>query len=350
MTKTSLRLITTLFVTLLLLTACNEANPEPEQTLDENQESEQQQDIGANEKEDATDTEPVTSDSIVLPIEELQKGEQGEDVQNLQRALIAIGYPIEETGTYDHHTTWAITDLQLQHDHIHTTGMYNAETKTVIENVLAGGTEMNNGSKLSKPTQKGEGKRVVENPYEILSLVNKEYALPSDYIPEDLVIPNVRFSFVEDLPKKQLRKVAAEALEALFEDADGAGLELFAVSGYRSYDRQDAIFASNANKHGEEAANRFSARPGESEHQTGLTMDVSSPAVNFNLVIEFGETDEGQWLKKHASDYGFIIRYPEGKEDITQYQYEPWHLRYIGKKAAKEIMDNGLTLEEYLEE
>lgn len=342
-------MITALSVTLLLLTSCNESSSEIEQTFNDSQEKEDQ-DEDTNEKEAPSDSEPVTSDTLVLPTEALQKGDQGETVNALQKALIEIGYAIEETGIFDDDTVWAITDLQLHHDDIHTTGMYNAETKTIIDNVLSGGVEMDNGSKLQKPTQNGENKRVVENPHEILSLVNKEYALPSDYIPEDLVIPNVRFSFAEDLPKKQLRKVAAEALEELFEASDEAGLELFAVSGYRSYDRQDAIFASNASKHGEEAANQFSARPGESEHQTGLTMDVSSPGVDFGLTIEFGETPEGKWLKEHASDYGFIIRYPKGKEHITKYQYEPWHIRYVGKKAAKDIMDNELTLEEYLEE
>lgn len=341
-------LMTTLTVTLLFLTACNETDS----VTEKNFETEQEHDENQNKKETSSDTEPVTSDSIVLPDEELQKGDQGESVEILQKALMSIGYSTEVTGEFDVTTTWAITDIQLQHDHIHTTGVYNTETKTVIENALTGGVEMSSGSKLPKPTQgqHNNNKKIVENPYEILSLVNKKNALPSDYIPEDLVIPNVRFSFAEDLPKKQLRKVAAEALEELFEASDEAGLELFAVSGYRSYDRQDAIFASNASKHGEEAANQFSARPGESEHQTGLTMDVSSPGVDFGLTIEFGETPEGKWLKEHASDYGFIIRYPKGKEHITKYQYEPWHIRYVGKKAAKDIMDNELTLEEYLEE
>lgn len=146
-----------------------------------------------------------------------------------------------------------------------------------------------------------------------------------------------------------MRQAAAAALEELFQAAEEAELELFAQSGYRSYERQDSIFAANVQAHGEEAANNFSARPGESEHQSGLTMDVTSPAVDFDLVIEFGETEEGKWIKENAADYGFIIRYPEGKEDITIYQFEPWHLRYVGVKAAKEIMSQAITLEEYLE-
>lgn len=189
-----------------------------------------------------------------------------------------------------------------------------------------------------------------QDPDHILVLVNKDYALPEDYEPKDLVKPDVPFIFEEDVPKRYLRKEAARALEQLFAAAEEKQLHLFAVSGYRSYERQEAIFASNAAQHGEEEANQFSARAGESEHQTGLVMDVTSPDVNYDLVIEFGETKEGKWLQQFASEYGFIIRYPQGKEHITGYQYEPWHLRYVGRTAAKEIMVNDLTLEEYLGE
>ncbi|WP_337020524.1 M15 family metallopeptidase, partial [Oceanobacillus massiliensis] len=192
------------------------------------------------------------------------------------------------------------------------------------------------------------GTEVIANPYDQIALINKEHALPADYIPEDLVIPDVPFPFAEDLPKKQMREAAAKSLEQLFNKANEAGLELYAQSGYRSYERQDAIFASNVLKHGEEEANTFSARPGESEHQSGLTMDITSPNVNFDLITEFGETEEGKWIQENAAEFGFIIRFPEGKEEITKYQYEPWHLRFVGKKAAKDIMSQGITLEEYL--
>lgn len=189
---------------------------------------------------------------------------------------------------------------------------------------------------------------IVDNPDDILVLVNKNHVLPPDYEPEDLVIPDVRFPFTEFHEKKQLRKEAADALEALFSAADAEGIELFAISGYRSYERQEAIFAANVEKHGEEQANTFSAKAGQSEHQTGLVMDVSTHEVGFDLVTEFEETAAGKWIKQNAHQYGFIVRYPKGKEHITKYQYEPWHLRYVGKKAATEIFENDLTLEEYL--
>ena len=204
------------------------------------------------------------------------------------------------------------------------------------------------GSELEKPQYPDQYPNVIENPYEILALVNKSYALPSDYEPHDLVVPDVRFPFTEFHEKKQLRKEAAIALEELFSAADREGIELFAVSGYRSYERQEAIFAAYVEQHGEEHANTFSARAGESEHQTGLVMDVSSQDVGFDLVTEFGETKAGKWVAENAHKYGYIIRYPKGKEHITKYQYEPWHLRYVGVNAATEIYENDLTLEEYL--
>lgn len=189
---------------------------------------------------------------------------------------------------------------------------------------------------------------VLEDPYDLLALVNKEHHLPSDYEPNDLTVPDVRFPYEEDVPKKQLREPAANALEEMFADAEQEGLYLFAVSGYRSYDRQESIFQANVAQDGEEAANQYSARPGESEHQTGLTMDLSSQSNGFALTTDFGETPEGKWVAENAHNYGFIIRYPEDKTDITNYQYEPWHVRYVGEEPAKEMYENDYTLEEYL--
>ncbi|WP_054948834.1 M15 family metallopeptidase [Numidum massiliense] len=189
---------------------------------------------------------------------------------------------------------------------------------------------------------------VVTNPDDLLVVMNKKRSLPADYEPKDLVVPNVRFPFEEDLPQKKMRAEAAKALEKLFAAAEKDGIALFAVSGYRSYEYQESIFAFNVEQKGEEEANRVSARPGQSEHQTGLTMDVSSESAGFDLIEAFGETPEGKWIAENAADFGFILRYPKGKEDITGYVYEPWHLRYVGnKEVAKEVMSEGLTLEEY---
>ena len=154
-------------------------------------------------------------------------------------------------------------------------------------------------------------------------VANKTYGLPRDYNPG--VDPE-----------------AMAALQEMFDGAAADGITLWIVSGFRSYDTQYTIYNNYVARDGQGAADRYSARPGHSEHQTGLAFDLNS------LEQSFGETAEGKWLKAHSWEYGFIIRYPEGKEDITGYMYEPWHVRYFGKEVAKSLYDSGLTLEEYL--
>lgn len=193
-----------------------------------------------------------------------------------------------------------------------------------------------------------DGRNIIQNPMNIVSLVNKEFGLPDGYIPEDLIRPNVEFSFGnQDIEKSYMREEAANALEDMFNGAKKSGITLYAVSGYRSYDRQTVLFGAEVDRVGEEKAIQAVAYPGNSEHQTGLAMDISSKSADFLLTEEFGETKEGKWLKENAHLYGFILRYPKGKESITQYKYEPWHFRYVGKKSAKDIYENDWTLEEY---
>jgi len=198
--------------------------------------------------------------------------------------------------------------------------------------------------------QNADGRNVIQNPLNTLSLVNKVFGLPENYIPNDLVRPNVLFSFGEaKLEKSLMREEAAAALEKMFAGARNDGIELAAVSGYRSYGRQDTIFNAEVEKVGKEKALEAVAMPGSSEHQTGLTMDISSKTNNLSLDEQFGKTKEGVWLAHNAHEYGFILRYPKGKEGITGYMYEPWHYRYVGIKAATEIYKNKWTLEEYFD-
>ncbi|MBJ7929231.1 D-alanyl-D-alanine carboxypeptidase [Bacillus toyonensis] len=178
-------------------------------------------------------------------------------------------------------------------------------------------------------------------------VVNKEYGLPENYQPKDLVVPNVPFSFSGTVEKSHLRKEAADALEKLFYLAKQEGIQLNAVSGFRSYEYQKNLYANNVKRKGQEHTDRFSAKPGHSEHQTGLTMDVSSKSANNELELSFANTKEGKWLKENAHRTGFIIRYPKGKEGITGYAYEPWHIRYVGD-IAENIYKEKLTLEEYM--
>ena len=193
-----------------------------------------------------------------------------------------------------------------------------------------------------------EGRLIVKNTDDILVLVNKRRNLPADYKPDDLVIPNVRFSFKEKLEKRYLRQEAAEALEELFAEAEKEGIILFAVSGYRSFNTQKILFDNKVSKVGFEEANLLVAYPGQSEHQTGLAMDVSCQSVGFTLEEDFGQTVEGIWLKDNAHRFGYIIRYEKDTTDITGYSYEPWHIRYVGKDVAKEIYEKNITLEEFL--
>ncbi|MEY4479455.1 MAG: hypothetical protein RLZZ267_133 [Bacillota bacterium] len=189
---------------------------------------------------------------------------------------------------------------------------------------------------------------VVSNHTSLEVMVNKQRALPANYVPADLVQPNISFSFSGVSEKKLLRAKAAKAIEDLFAQAKAEGIHLNGVSAYRSYSTQAAIFKANVNRQGYEQARRFSAVPGTSEHQTGLSIDVSAASVGNALEQSFGATVEGKWLAAHCAAFGFIIRYPDGKETITGYAYEPWHIRYVGTAMASEIMSKGLTLEQYL--
>lgn len=190
---------------------------------------------------------------------------------------------------------------------------------------------------------------LIKEPEKIDVLVNKENWLPKDYEHYDLIIPKVSFTDGTLEESKLMRHEAAKTLEKLFKMARRNKIELYAVSGYRSFKRQRDIFKANFKIDGEKA-NKYSARPGQSEHQTGLAMDVTCEDVNYMLCGEFENTKAYEWLIDNMSDYGFILRYPKGKEEITGYMFEPWHLRYVGKNLAKELTEFKITLEEYFED
>lgn len=193
--------------------------------------------------------------------------------------------------------------------------------------------------------------QTVANPDDLLVLVNKKRELPADYEPADLVDVDVpKVSRENKIPNVMMRKIAAKHLAQLYEKGNQEGLQLVALSGYRSYETQKSLFKKNVAKKGETQANQYCARPGQSEHQTGLAMDVTCSDVDNELVTHFGYTKEGKWIKQNAPEFGFIIRYLKGKESITGYQYEPWHLRYVGKEVAQKIASKEMTLEEYFGE
>jgi D-alanyl-D-alanine carboxypeptidase len=200
----------------------------------------------------------------------------------------------------------------------------------------------------SGSTEKNTAMQVAAKPNSIAVLVNKQFALPKSYEPSDLVYPDVPFIFKEKIEKRKMRREAAEALEKMFKGAEKDGVYLAGVSAYRSYATQTTLFNRYAKKDGMEKARTYSALPGTSEHETGLAIDVSGTTGKCAASDCFAGSKEADWLDKHAAEYGFIIRYPKGKEAITGYKYEPWHIRYVGTKIAKEIARRGITLEEYL--
>lgn len=214
------------------------------------------------------------------------------------------------------------------------------------------GGENSTGSTGQKPAQEGNKPDAADqtdfsDAQSVAVLVNKEYALPEDYEPSDLVYPDVRFTFSEKIEKRMMRSEAAAALEKMFAGAEEDGIYLAGVSAYRSHSTQTSLFNRYVKKDGLEKAKTYSAVPGHSEHETGLAIDVSGSDGKCAAEDCFGGTKEAEWLAKHAPEYGFIIRYPEGKEDITGYKYEPWHLRYVGTEISSDIAERGITLEEY---
>ena len=187
---------------------------------------------------------------------------------------------------------------------------------------------------------------LIKEPWKIDVLVNKTNWLPKNYEHYDLIMPKVKFLPDTLESAKFMRHDAAKALEKLFRSAKRNKIELYAASGYRSFERQREIFKSNYSKAGEKA-NKYSARPGQSEHQTGLAMDVTCEEVEYDLVKRFADTKAYEWLVNNMYEFGFILRYPLGKEEITGYDFEPWHLRYVGKELAKRLYNECMTLEEY---
>ena len=154
-------------------------------------------------------------------------------------------------------------------------------------------------------------------------IVNKKYSLPANYNPG-------------------VDQTASTALKQLQQAASTAGHNIPLISGFRSYSRQQTLYNNYVARDGQALADTYSARPGHSEHQTGLAFDVGK------LDDNYGSTPAGIWLKENCHKYGFILRYPKGKESITGYKYEPWHIRYVGVEHATKIMNQNITLEEYL--
>ena len=177
-----------------------------------------------------------------------------------------------------------------------------------------------------------------------LFLINRDFRISADYVPDDLVKPSVKHNSDAIL----MREEAAHALEELFAAAkEEEGYTLIAVSGYRSYGTQKTIYNRKVKSVGEKKANLTVALPGASEHQLGLAMDITCKSVK-HLSGGFGNQPEGQWVAENCWRFGFIIRYKAEWTDTTGYSYEPWHIRYVGKEHAERIWQMDIPLEDYV--
>lgn len=173
---------------------------------------------------------------------------------------------------------------------------------------------------------------------EPLQVVNKSRPLePASYAPPELIAA----------AGTALVPTAATALAEMINAAARDGVHVVAVSGYRSFDTQTRLYAGYTSRLGQAHTDELSARPGFSEHQTGLAVDIGNPDARCALQRCFADTPAGSWAAANSARFGFIIRYPEGASAVTGYDYEPWHLRYVGPESAAAIVQGGLTLEAY---
>lgn len=193
------------------------------------------------------------------------------------------------------------------------------------------------------PTPESPPPADVDSPGSIDVVVNKQRPLPADFAPPELTAT----TRMPNPSGEVIRPEAAKALDDLYEGARSQGVELVLVSGYRSFAEQEIIYENKRAESGGEA-DRVSARPGHSEHQTGLAADVGRPDGQCTLQPCFGETAEGKWLAENAWRYGFLLRYPQDLTPVIGYAYEPWHFRFVGVETATRMHHEGVrTLEEY---
>ncbi len=194
--------------------------------------------------------------------------------------------------------------------------------------------------KIQAPVENYEG------PSSIWALVNKDHALPIDYVPAPLVMPELAVRSNSTSDEKHVRQTIVEPLTKMYEAAEAQGHSLMIGSAYRSAATQATLFNSYVASAGYAEANMYSAHAGHSEHQTGLAVDISTTSQQCYLSACFIGTADGQWLAENAYKYGFTLRYPDGKEAITGYNFEPWHYRYVGVALATSLHQSGLTLDE----
>jgi LAS superfamily LD-carboxypeptidase LdcB len=227
--------------------------------------------------------------------------------------LVLLALPSARTGCLDRYLSWA-----------------EAHPEDTVENTVF---SVNADRDLTFYGTVSE----IANPSGLGVLVNKHHVLPAGYVPE-LEALGAGYGY------GSLRPEAAQAFRAMADAARAEGVSLRSVSAYRSYAGQKVTHNNYLKKYKRSVVDSFSARPGHSEHQTGLALDINAASSR----AHFENTPAFAWLKEHCAEYGFILRYDQGKEAVTGYRFEPWHYRYVGVEAAKACMEQGLCYEEYL--
>lgn len=220
-----------------------------------------------------------------------------------------------------------------------------ASKETAVSTTVPTATPETTSEPTTQPTSTPAAETVdVTSDDSLQRIVNKTYTITSSYVPADLRTVNVQSEGTE-----QLRDEAASMLEQMFAAAEEAGYDLVLISGYRSYTYEQNLYAYYAGLHGEDYANTIDDQPGASEHQLGLAVDLGTSDNACRLQQCFGDMSASDWLEQHAHEYGYILRYPEGKESVTGIIYSPWNYRYVGVEEAEKLYTSGLTMEEYYE-
>lgn len=216
-----------------------------------------------------------------------------------------------------------------------TTSTSTTETTTTKPTTKKTTTSTTTTKKVDTTVSNTQGLKIIDG----ILIVNKSYPLPKDYVPTNTYKDATGLNYCTTC----IDKDAYEKYKEMKADATALGLNIWIQSGYRSYNLQESLYNKYVNRDGKVAADTYSARPGHSEHQTGLAFDLNSISDDFQY------TNEGKWVNNNCYKYGYILRYPKGKEHITGYKYEAWHLRYVGEELATKLYNNGewITLEEH---
>lgn len=250
---------------------------------------------------------------------------------DVKETIYLVNHEFDDQIAYDETTISLMHEPYYIHEYLNRYQSYmskNQEISQVIANVNA-------NLDYEFYTQDNE----VDLSKNYLILVNKYYRLNENYAPDNLVTIESKYGI-----SAKLEATVYQQYVKMWQDASKEGLYLYINSPYRSYATQKSLYNNYVSRDGKKAADTYSARPGYSEHQTGLAFDVTSKTTNFDT---FEQSKEFKWMQENAYKYGFILRYPKGKEYMTGYIYEPWHYRYVGEEVASKIKETGLTFEEY---